>query len=86
MDPQTVKWQKMTHPKKRQKTYRHHEGKMSKIVSKWREIFTPVTFKNHSNLQIRKNAPQGRPGIQKASKKCPKGIQKASKSRPVVNH
>ena len=72
----------MTHPKKQQKTDRHHGGKNAKLVSKWDGFFTPVTLQK--SLKLKKSLKWG-PGTSRDPKgiqKAPKGIQKVSKRRP----
>ena len=73
----------MTHPKKQQKTDRHHGGKRAEIVSKWDS--QKSTVRVPKMIKIRKTSRDPK-GIQKASKKCPKGVQKASKLRQIRPH
>ena len=76
----------MTHPKKQQKTDRHHGGKSTKIVSNRDYPFVAETFpKSLTFTNSEKWSPgtsRTPKGIQKVSKRRPKGVQKASRRRP----
>ena len=86
MDPKTSKCQKMTHPKKRQKTNRQQVVKSTKMVSKWDEVFVaetlPKSCKFTNSQKWNPGTSRDPKGIQQVSKRHPKGDQKASKRRP----
>ena len=76
MDPKTAKCSKMTHPKKRLKTYHQQIVKSNKIVSKLESQKSTVRVPKITKIRKTSRDPKG---IQKASKRRPKSIQKASK-------
>ena len=90
MHPKTAKCKKMAHPKKRQKTDRHHGRKKTKMVSKLDECFVAETVPKSSKFI---NAQKWTPGaswnpkgIQKAPKRHQQGIKKASKLIQIRSH
>ena len=83
--PKTSKCEKMTYPKKRQKTYRQNVVKRIKMVSKWGGPFDAgdvpkiIKINKFAKMDPTSQVPKG---IQKAPKSHPKETQKASKRHP----